>query len=124
MRFLADMGISPQTVLFLREEGHDAVHLLDRGLSELEDPNILELAKEERRILLAHDLDFSDLVAAGTGALPSVVVFRLRDMRPGHVNDHLRLLMDRYRDELEGGSIFSVREGRFRWRSLPLDLEA
>jgi hypothetical protein len=27
MRFLADMGISPQTVAFLSDLGHDAVHL-------------------------------------------------------------------------------------------------
>ncbi len=29
MRFLADMGISPKTVAFLRELGHDATHLHD-----------------------------------------------------------------------------------------------
>ena len=27
MKFLADMGISPRTVAFLRSQGHDAVHL-------------------------------------------------------------------------------------------------
>ena len=67
MRFLADMGISPRTVEFLRDAGHDAVHLLDRGLHELGDPDILQLAREEERILLVHDLDFSDLVAASGG---------------------------------------------------------
>jgi predicted nuclease of predicted toxin-antitoxin system len=27
MKFLADMGISPQTVAWLEEQGHDAVHV-------------------------------------------------------------------------------------------------
>lgn len=32
MKFLADMGISPRTVEWLRQQGYDAVHLLDEGL--------------------------------------------------------------------------------------------
>ncbi|HEY57982.1 MAG TPA: DUF5615 family PIN-like protein, partial [Anaerolineae bacterium] len=33
-------------------------------------------------VLLTHDLDFGELVAASGARLPSVVVFRLRNMRP------------------------------------------
>ena len=29
MRFLADMGISPNTTAYLAEQGHDAAHLAD-----------------------------------------------------------------------------------------------
>lgn len=42
MKFLADMGISPKTRLFLKELGYDAVHLLDEQLHKLPDPAILE----------------------------------------------------------------------------------
>jgi predicted nuclease of predicted toxin-antitoxin system len=121
MQFLADMGVSPRTVEFLRDAGHDAIHLMDRGLHELGDPDILALAREEERILLVHDLDFSDLVAASGGEVPSVVVFRLRDMRPASVNEHLKRVLERHPEELESGAIFSVTEGRIRWRSLPFD---
>ena len=121
MRFLADMGISPRTVAFLRDAGHDAVHLVERGLNELGDPDILALAREEERILLVHDLDFSDLVAASGGEVPSVVVFRLRNMRPTRVNKHLKRVLERHQEELKGGAIFSVTAGRIRWRSLPFD---
>ena len=41
------------------------------------DPEILRKARTEGRILLTHDLDFADLVAASGSALPSVVIFRL-----------------------------------------------
>ena len=44
MKFLADMGISPKTVAFLRTLGHDAVHLADQGLQRLPDPDIVEKA--------------------------------------------------------------------------------
>jgi len=32
MKLLADMGIPPKTVVFLRELGHDAIHLHEQGL--------------------------------------------------------------------------------------------
>lgn len=123
MRFLADMGISPQTVAFLREHGHDADHLVDRGEQQRADRHILVLARDERRILLVHDLDFSDLVAGGGRALPSVVVFRLRSMRPSHVNRRLKHVMDRHAQVLQDGAIFSVTETRIRWRRLPFDAD-
>jgi len=121
MKFLADMGISPKTVAWLRAQGHDAEHLLDRAARTARDPDILRWACDERRILLTHDLDFSDLVAASQGELPSVVVFRLRNMRPENVNRHMQILLDTYQSELKAGAIFSVREGRIRWRSIPMD---
>jgi len=86
MKFLADMGISPRTVAFLRSLGHDAVHLYEQGFGRLSDPTILRKACDEGRVLLTHDLDFGELMAAGGAELPSVVIFRLRDMRPERVN--------------------------------------
>ncbi len=64
MKFLADMGISPRTVAHLRRLGHDSVHLHDEGLEHLADPDVLEKARVQQRILLAHDLDFGELLAA------------------------------------------------------------
>ena len=78
MRFLADMGISPRTVGFLRDMGYDAAHLHDEGLDRLSDPDILAKARRERRVLLTHDLDFGELVAVSEARLPSVVTFFLQ----------------------------------------------
>nr|MDJ0745479.1 DUF5615 family PIN-like protein [Xenococcaceae cyanobacterium MO_167.B27] len=58
MKFLADMGISPRTVAKLRNEGYDAVHLVEEGLEKLEDREILIKARDEGRIVLTVDLDF------------------------------------------------------------------
>ncbi len=120
MNFLADMGISPVTVAFLRELGHEAVHLHEEGLDRLKDPEILLKAREEGRILLTHDLDFSELVAASGARLPSVIVFRLRNMRPNNVNRYLQRIVELHVRALEKGAIVSVTEGRIRIRSLPL----
>ncbi|RMH82023.1 MAG: hypothetical protein D6681_17545 [Calditrichaeota bacterium] len=120
MRFLADMGISPKTVAFLREQGQEAVHLCEEGLKRLEDPAILSKAREEGYILLTHDLDFGELIASSGAELPSVIVFRLRNMHPDNVNRYLQTILNRHGEALEKGVIISVMEGRIRVRTLPL----
>ena len=42
MKFLGDMGISPRTIALLREQGYDAIHLIEEKLEKMIDPNILE----------------------------------------------------------------------------------
>ena len=121
MNFPADMGISPQTVGLLRGLGHDAVHLHEQDLGRLSDSTVLDKARSEGRILLTHNLDFGELMAASGAALPSVVISRLRDMRPERVNVYLREVVTEYRNVLEQGVIVSVSEGQIRLRSLPIE---
>lgn len=121
MRFLADMGISPRTVAYLRESGHDAIHLNDQNLGRLPDPEILDKARSEERILLTHDLDFGELIAASAAHLPSVIIFRLRNMRPDSLNRYMAVILKEHEDLLENGFILSVTEGQTRARSLPLE---
>ncbi len=120
MKFLADMGISPGAVKFLKERGFDAIHLHEQNLDRLEDPDILEKARDENRVLLTHDLDFGELLAASQKRLPSVIIFRLRNMRPEMVNYYLEQIVAKYLDELKTGAIISVTESHFRIRSLPI----
>jgi predicted nuclease of predicted toxin-antitoxin system len=121
MRFLADMGISPYSVAFLQGLGYDAVHLHAQGLDRLGDPAILEKAREESRVLLTHDLDFGELIAASGARLPSVVIFRLRNMRPETVNQYTQGIIKQHRESLEQGAIISVTERQVRVRLLPIE---
>jgi predicted nuclease of predicted toxin-antitoxin system len=121
MKFLADMGISPKTVAFLRNCGYSAIHLHEQGLDRLPDPEIMKKALLEGYIILTHDLDFGELVAASGARLPSVIIFRLRNMRPDNVNQHLYSILTPHQDALEQGAIVSVTERRARVRLLPLD---
>jgi predicted nuclease of predicted toxin-antitoxin system len=120
MKFLADMGISPKTVDFLQGLGHHAVHLQQQGFHRLKDSLILEHARKEGYIVLTHDLDFGDLLAASGADLPSVVTFRLRNMRPENVNSYLFKIVSQYPEALGSGAIITVTEGRIRIRELPV----
>jgi predicted nuclease of predicted toxin-antitoxin system len=120
MKFLADMGISPATVSHLREQGFDAIRLSEQGLERLPDPEVLAKAKAEDRILLVHDLDFGELLAASGARMPSVITFRLRNMEPSHVNAVLDEILREHQAALESGAIISANEGRVRIRCLPI----
>jgi len=121
MKFLLDMGISPRTGEFLRENGHEASHLVEEDLHKLSDPDIFEKARSEGSVLLTHDLDFTDLVAASGERLPSVILFRLGSMRPDNVNHFLRMVILEHGRLLVEGAIISVTERRIRARPLPLE---
>lgn len=117
------MGISPACAQFLRGRGFEAVHLEHIGQARLRDPQILEMARREGFVLVTHDLDFGELVAASGGELPSVVLFRLRNMRPENVIRSLGAVVDEVQAALAQGAFVTVRELSIRVRSLPFEGE-
>lgn len=120
MKFLADMGISPQVVDELNQKGHEAIHLLDEGLHRMTDGDILGKARRENRVLLTHDLDFGELLAASGGNLPSVIIFRLKDMRSANISRHLFSIINQQAEALNKGAVLSVTEQKVRIRTLPI----
>jgi predicted nuclease of predicted toxin-antitoxin system len=119
MRFLLDMGLAASTARYLRVSGHDAVHLLDQGLERLADSAIVAKAIAEQRIVLTHDLDFGRIVSLSKQHAPSVVTFRLSNMRAAEVNRRLEEVIARFTADLEDGALISVTDQNVRVRRLP-----
>lgn len=119
MRFLADMGVSMRVVTWLRENGHDAIHLRDEGLQRLENGEIFAKAAREERIILTFDLDFGEIVALSHVAPVPVVVFRLRNTRATHVIDRLASVLITSGNALETASVIAVERSRYRIRRFP-----
>jgi predicted nuclease of predicted toxin-antitoxin system len=120
VKFLADMGISPLTVASLNQQGYDAKHLNEEGLYKMADDAILEKARREGRILLTADLDFGYLMAISRSRMPSIILFRLQDMRPASVNAHLVEVIQRFASELAAGIFITATQRRIRVRQLPI----
>jgi predicted nuclease of predicted toxin-antitoxin system len=121
MQFLADMGISLRTVDWLRDQGHNVVHLRDEGLQRLPDDEILEKSRLENRILLTVDLDFAQLLAIAQSSLPSVILFRLGNENYDQINNCLTTLLKDCIEDLQSGAMISVNTKGFRIRKLPID---
>jgi len=120
MKFLADMGISPRTVNWLKAAGYDAVHLVEEGLEQLADDEILVKSRDEGRILLTVDLDFGYLLAVSGETLPSVILFRLGNESYEMINQRLSEVVSQCTEDLEAGAIISVSDQAFRVRRLPI----
>lgn len=120
MRFLADAGISPNTVEFLRRTGHDVAHVRDYGMQRSPDREVIERAQAEARIVLIFDLDFGEILALGVKERPSVVLFRLMDETSGSVNRRLEVVRGEQSAALESGALVLVEDARYRIRKLPI----
>ena len=120
MRFLADAGISPKTIDFLRGQRHDAVHVRTLGLERAADSHLVQVAAADSRVVLTFDLDFGEILALGVLDKPSVVTFRLSDERPDSVNRHLSAVLAERAAELDAGTLILIEDTRYRVRRLPI----
>ncbi|HUE85991.1 MAG TPA: DUF5615 family PIN-like protein [Vicinamibacterales bacterium] len=55
MRFLADAGISPKTVEFLKQLGHEAIHVRVLGLQRAPDVVLVERARADSSVVITFD---------------------------------------------------------------------
>lgn len=120
MRFLADMGVSRRVVDWLREQGHDAIHLREQGLHHLPNGEIFSKAMTEDRIVLTFDLDFGEIVASCRDHPASVVLFRLNNTTSPFVVSRLEVVLQVTSEQLERGAVVVVEDWRHRIRHLPL----
>jgi len=120
MRFLADMGVAQRIVQWLRDQGHNAVHLRELNLQCLSNGEIFKKARSENRILLTFDLDFGEIVALSGASSVSVIVFRLHNTRTQNVMNRLKKVLEDSSQALTRGAIVVVQENRHRVRHLPV----
>ena len=120
MRFLADAGISPKTVEFLRQLGHEAVHVRTIGLQRAPDPELVARARADSSVVLTFDLDFGDILALGVLDKRSVILFRLADERAESVDRRLSTVLNERRAELESGALILIEDTQYRVRKLPI----
>ena len=119
MRFLADQNVSPLTVSFLREAGHDAIRVSEILPHNSPDRIILALAARERRVILTHDLDYGGLLVVERGPVASLVLMRLSTTRVERVNEILRRVLPAVEAALEAGAIVVVEDASVRVRPFP-----
>lgn len=121
MKLLLDANLSPEVGRRLKQAGHDAIHVADIGLLTAADPEILQSAAKEERILLTADSDFGALLALGSLASPSVLLLRSADhLRPNEQAELIAANLPQIAEDLEKGAIVSLTRDRLRVRELPI----
>ena len=120
MKFLIDNALSPIIARGLIEAGHDAIHVRDVGMAAAADPEIIELAIKENRILISADTDFGALLALRESAKPSFILFRQTDKRPSSQLIFLLNQLPTLKKDLSSGCVVVFEDNRIRIRPLPI----
>ena len=93
----------------------------EHGLERAEDDVLLDLARDEQRVVISGDTDFGALLALAHRTSPSVILFRSRHHRTAEQQVVLVLEhIDDLADDLTGGAVAVITDERIRVRRLPL----
>jgi predicted nuclease of predicted toxin-antitoxin system len=120
MRFLVDMALSPGLADWLVQRGHDAVHASTIGLSRAPDPDIIQQARDDHRIVITADLDFPRLLALGGFERPGLILFRAGNYRDAEVIERISHALELTKDDDLNTSVITIERWRIRRRRLPI----
>jgi predicted nuclease of predicted toxin-antitoxin system len=119
-RLLANMNISPKTVKALRKEGWDIDRVSQFLPVNTSDQEILAFARQEDRVVITQDLDFSTLLALGGFDRPSLIILRLSEGDPDTVSRRLIEVLPRIEQALSEGCSITIEDVAVRVRKLPI----
>ncbi len=120
MKLLLDQGLPLSAAALLRDAGVNTTHVGEIGMSEAEDKEIIQRARDEERVVATLDADFHTLLALDEATSPSVIRIRIERLRAQALRDLLLMVIDECEEELEQGSAITVEPSRIRIRRLPL----
>ena len=106
VEFLIDMPLSPALALWLRDQGHDAIHASEADLSRSSDVIILERARSEKRVVITADLDYPRLLALLGAEGPGLILFRGGEYSEAEVVDRLKEALTKiFKESAVGGQV-------------------
>jgi predicted nuclease of predicted toxin-antitoxin system len=120
MKLVVDMNLSPRWVNLLTEAGIEATHWSTLGAANAPDVEIMAFAKAKGYVVLTHDLDFGEILAATQGDKPSVVQIRSEDVSPDVIGRSVIDALRQMTAELDEGALLTIDPNRTRLRLLPL----
>lgn len=93
MNFKVDENLHDEVAVLLRQHGHDAVTVYDQHLQGGMDDDLADVCRNEGRVIVTQDLDFSNILRYPPQDYAGIVVFRLHNQsRPSVVAAISRLL--------------------------------
>lgn len=116
MRFKLDENLPVQVANILSEYGHDASTVYAERLAGATDSTLAAICIIEARILVALDLDFSDIRQYPPSEYPGLIVLRLKEQSAEHVERVCHRLVSVLAREEVANRLWIVDEQRVRIR--------
>lgn len=117
---LLDQGLPRTAAGLLREIGWDAQHVSERGMSQAEDVAIIEVARQEGRVVVTLDADFHALLAVSGAQGPSVLRIRMEGLKADQVTSLIEQVFAVAGNALALGAMVTVLDGKIRIKHLPI----
>jgi len=120
IKILLDQGLPRSSVKILNDEGWDTIHTGDSGLSRATDRQILEYAREEKRVIITMDADFHTILSTENAHSPSVIRIRQEGLKGPEFSKLIINILSKIHDILKDGAMVTVTESSLRIRRIPL----
>ena len=120
MRCLLDMPVSMAHLNVLETHKHKGVHAHQIGKGRAPDSKLLEIARQEGRVVITTDLDFPRLLALSSAAGPGLILFRSGNYSGTEMYDLLERALREVPPSTLEVSICVVDKNRIRITQLPL----
>ena len=98
------------------QHGHQATTVSEEGLAGAEDESLFEIAKEEGRLFVTLDLDFSDIRVFPPNTHPGIIVIRPKSEGRDTLRRIIQSLLQQVVLETLSGTLTIVDETRIRIR--------
>jgi predicted nuclease of predicted toxin-antitoxin system len=116
MKFLLDENADYRLFAYLAGLGHDVTAVAHDYPGSLSDGEVLNLAHDEKRILITNDRDFGELVFRRQLPHAGVVLFRLRSVELASKMAGLQAALEAHGADLEQGAFLVISERSMRLR--------
>ncbi|MEW5920505.1 MAG: DUF5615 family PIN-like protein [Bacillota bacterium] len=116
-KFKIDENLPLEVSNILKRYGYDTETVLDERLQGATDDALINICKEEKRILITFDLDFSDVRAYPPGAYPGIIVIRLADQSVDSTMSVINKIISTFQGESPDGKLWIVEETKIRIRN-------
>ena len=114
------MNLSPDWTGVFTSRGIDAVHWSAFGKPDATDAEILCWARDNRRAVFTHDLDFGISLALTKQDGPSVIQVRSQNITPSRLGETVVEVLQLYAELIDRGALLTIDEMRARVRILPI----
>jgi predicted nuclease of predicted toxin-antitoxin system len=120
MRVVLEQGVPRDAAARLRGLGYECVHVGELGMCRPADDEIVAWSLEQDAILVSLDADFHTILAVSGAGKPSVIRLRMQGLGAQKVVEMVRNVLVKYGDDLNRGSLVTVKPRKITCHRLPV----
>ncbi len=109
MKFLVDESSGKSVAKSLKSLGHDVIYVHDWEVGAA-DPDILQKAVQQKRIVVTNDKDFGELVHRSGLEHAGVLLFRLQDEQIANRKRMILKVLEKCGDKLQGNFVVATEQ--------------